>query len=101
MDFRLSLNWVDSIHVDTTGSLALHGGLKDPDVTRLTPITSPGVSDVPVVQALVIIMSVAGDGNSVVKGDSAVDTVENTAMIELPDLSINCYCNYSLGCSIF
>ena len=45
-------------------------------------------------------MSVSSDSNSVVKGDSAVDTVENTALVELPDLSIDSNGYYPLGSSV-
>jgi hypothetical protein len=66
-----SLNGSDirSLHVNTTDTLIVGTRVKNFEVSLLTPVSSPRVSDNPVV--LSSLGSITNDGNTVIKGSAA------------------------------
>ena len=68
-----------------TGTVTGDGEL---DVTILTPVGVPGVSDEPVLEASGAIVTVSDGGDGVIEAGTASSCVEDTAAVSLPGGSV-------------
>ena len=87
--------WVEGLHLDTADTWSVNGG--DLDVSLVSPVLGPGVSDEVVV--LATLGSVSNGGDGVVEVGSAVWGVQNTTRVSLEDelVGLNGNGGWSLG----